>query len=123
MFSWFLTLHYFHYIAHNTMLVTHNSLHITLIIIRYITSFCHINIDGTQRVRSCVRNLHALLPLLVACKICILKHGRRRYRIKHSGHLRTFMKCGKQSAAACVFYISVLFSNTFCHSAIHDLAT
>ena len=31
--------------------------------------------------------------------------------IKHSGHLRTLEKCRKHSPAACVFYISLVFSN------------
>ena len=31
--------------------------------------------------------------------------------IKHSGHLRTLDKCRKQSPAARVFYISLLFSD------------
>jgi len=31
--------------------------------------------------------------------------------IKHSGHLRTLEKCRKHSPAACVFYISLMFSN------------
>jgi len=31
--------------------------------------------------------------------------------IKHSGHLRTLEKCRKHSSAACVFYISLMFSN------------
>jgi len=30
---------------------------------------------------------------------------------KHSGHLRTLEKCRKHSPAACVFYISLVFSN------------
>ena len=31
--------------------------------------------------------------------------------IKHSSHLRTLDKCRKHSPAACVFYISLVFSN------------
>ena len=31
--------------------------------------------------------------------------------IKHSRHLRTLKKCRKHSPAACVFYISLVFSN------------
>ena len=31
--------------------------------------------------------------------------------IKHDGHLRTLDKCRKHSPAACVFYISLVFSN------------
>ena len=31
--------------------------------------------------------------------------------IKHEGHLRTPGKCGKHSAVARVFYISLVFSN------------
>ena len=31
---------------------------------------------------------------------------------KHSGHLKTPEKCRKHSLAACVFYVSLVFSNT-----------
>ena len=33
--------------------------------------------------------------------------------IKHSGHLRTLEKCRKHSPVACVFYISLVFSNAW----------
>ena len=62
-------------------------------------------------------DLCALLFLLTACKIHIIKQMKKpklcNYTvIKHSGHLRTLEKCTKHSPAALVFYlISLVFSS------------
>ena len=56
-----------------------------------------------------------------ACKIYILKQTRKPKLctdyytvIKHSGHLKTLEKCRKYLPEACVFYISLVFSNARC---------